>query len=164
MTILITEATIRVAMDSLHMPPSWFLALQPQDEKTIVILEVPAAQAQAAAPLRLALEQHLAKTAPVQVVLTAQKPAPVAATPKGHAQSDRPVAPDVQVIIAVASGKGGVGKSTVAVNLALAAAAAGLRVGLLDADIYGPSLPMLLNLPSVPPPRWSRIPYFTVYV
>jgi ATP-binding protein involved in chromosome partitioning len=52
----------------------------------------------------------------------------------------------VKNVVAVASGKGGVGKSTVAVNLALAWAAAGARVGLLDADIYGPSLPLMLGL------------------
>ena len=54
--------------------------------------------------------------------------------------------PDVLNVFAVASGKGGVGKSTTAVNIALALAETGAKVGLLDADIYGPSLPRLLNL------------------
>ena len=59
----------------------------------------------------------------------------------------------VKHIVAVASGKGGVGKSTVSANLAVALAAKGLRVGLMDADIYGPSVPLMFGVPSDEKPR-----------
>jgi ATP-binding protein involved in chromosome partitioning len=60
------------------------------------------------------------------------------------------ILPGVRHVIAVASGKGGVGKSTVAVNLAVGLARRGLRVGLLDADIYGPSIPMMMGVDERP--------------
>ena len=61
-------------------------------------------------------------------------------------ETGRPAAPGVKNVIAVGAGKGGVGKTTVAVNLALALAKCGARVGILDGDIYGPNVPMMLGL------------------
>jgi ATP-binding protein involved in chromosome partitioning len=67
------------------------------------------------------------------------------------------VLPGVKNVIAVASGKGGVGKSTVALNLALALGATGARVGLLDADVYGPSIPLLAGVQGQPRAVGERI-------
>jgi ATP-binding protein involved in chromosome partitioning len=132
------------------------------------MLEVPAADAALYAPVREAAEKALLAIGGVrkaQVVLTTAQapPAPgVTRVRRGSAS----VAPDpkadtrglppgerlanVNRVIAVASGKGGVGKSTVSVNLACAFARLGLRTGLLDADIYGPSAPKMLGLDEQP--------------
>ncbi|MGH8031216.1 MAG: iron-sulfur cluster carrier protein ApbC [Luteimonas sp.] len=81
---------------------------------------------------------------------------PMSSTPASlriHAHAVQPTLkplPRVRNIIAIGSGKGGVGKSTTAVNLALALAADGARVGVLDADVYGPSVPMMLGLSGRP--------------
>jgi ATP-binding protein involved in chromosome partitioning len=134
-------------------------------------ITVPAERASAYEPMREAAETAV-KTLPgvagAMVVLTAEKKGGVAAAPRPtpppqpqrgssappHQHAPRQPAkaevPGVNAIVAVASGKGGVGKSTTAVNLALAMKANGLRVGILDADIYGPSLPRLLHLSGRP--------------
>jgi len=73
----------------------------------------------------------------------------------GPAKQD--LIPDVKHVIAVSSGKGGVGKSTVAVNLAVALAQAGARVGLMDADVYGPNIPMMMGATAPPEQQDGKI-------
>ncbi|MEP9386234.1 Mrp/NBP35 family ATP-binding protein [Mesorhizobium sp. KR9-304] len=77
------------------------------------------------------------------------RPAPHSHAPASRSSGKRGI-PGIASIIAVASGKGGVGKSTTAINLALGLAAMGKKVGVLDADIYGPSMPRLLNIRGKP--------------
>jgi ATP-binding protein involved in chromosome partitioning len=101
----------------------------------------------------------------VAAVLTAHRePAaaapPAAPAPHAHGPTLPPgerLLAQVPVVIAVASGKGGVGKSTVAANLAVALAASGLHTGLLDADIFGPSVPRMLGVAGKPEIRGERM-------
>jgi ATP-binding protein involved in chromosome partitioning len=131
------------------------------------MLEVAAADAALYAPVRDAAERALMALPGIdraQVVLTAaakgpapgvtrvRKGAQVSPDPRGQLAGMPPAQrlEHVRRVIAVASGKGGVGKSTVAVNLACAFAGLGLTVGLLDADIYGPSAPRMLGIDEQP--------------
>lgn len=84
----------------------------------------------------------------VDVQMTAVSKAPAA---------PRQLAPDIRHIVAVSSGKGGVGKSTVAVNLACSLARTGARVGLLDCDVHGPDVPMMMGLSGPPEQREKRL-------
>ena len=124
-------------------------------------IEADPAEARALEPLRKACEaavKALPGVLSCAAVLTAERapggrphagPPPTLGAPAAG-QAQKPLAPGVRSIIAVASGKGGVGKSTTAVNLALALASVGQRVGVLDADIYGPSMPRMFGLTGRP--------------
>jgi ATP-binding protein involved in chromosome partitioning len=132
------------------------------DGKVIFSITVPAEKARELEPLRQAAEVAVREVPGVEqamVALTAERrqgagesrqrtaPPPVR---EDRGPPPKAGVPGVRSIIAVASGKGGVGKSTVAVNLALGLQAIGLKVGILDADIYGPSMPRLLGLTGRP--------------
>ncbi|WP_366656487.1 iron-sulfur cluster carrier protein ApbC [Fodinicurvata sp. EGI_FJ10296] len=150
-------------------------AILPNDDGAQIILEVEAGRADRLSSLQTRVEDavktalpHLAK---VTVIMTAERSAgaedanrpqrqaaPSGPAPRPGASGNGPqagaerrtMAPDVRHIIAVASGKGGVGKSTVAANLALGLQRLGLSVGVLDADIYGPSMPRMLGVTGKP--------------
>jgi len=126
-------------------------------------IEVDPAKGAALEPMRQAAQLAIEAVPGVrtaQAILTAERKSPPPLAVKGgarpagggvsHKISSRPVAPQVRYIIAVASGKGGVGKSTVAANLAAAFVRLGKRTGLLDADIYGASQPIMTGLSGRP--------------
>ncbi len=119
------------------------------------VLEIPGSQAEAYQPVKAAAEAALAAldgVETVSIVMTGHSSpaAPPDLKPQKTEAKGPEAIPGVKSIIAIASGKGGVGKSTVTANLACALAQMGLKVGVLDADVYGPSQPRMLGVSGRP--------------
>jgi ATP-binding protein involved in chromosome partitioning len=170
---LLDRATVIAALDAIRDPKSGqglvaaglAQGLTVADDRAGFVLEVAPGDTALYAPVRDAAEAAL-KAIPgmarVSVVLTAEtapaaKPARTASLSPQAVEQTRAKAPvptdrpaHVRRVLAVASGKGGVGKSTVAANLAAALAGRGLSVGVLDADVYGPSMPTMLGVSGKP--------------
>ncbi len=154
MSCRMTEDDIRAALAPFNVAHR-LDGVHVQGGMVQVSLAVSRQEAASMEPLRRDIEAALRALPGVKsatVVLTAHAQAAPPAPPPAEN-----LLPGVRHVIAVASGKGGVGKSTVAVNLAVALAQSGLKTGLLDADIYGPSLPKMLGITTKPEVRGGKM-------
>ncbi len=103
--------------------------------------------------MREAAEEHVGALPGVTKVTVTMD----AEVPQGRGFGEKPQLPGIRNIVAVSSGKGGVGKSTIAVNLAVSLALNGARVGIMDMDVYGPNVPMMLGVNRQPEVRNSKL-------
>ena len=156
-----TEEIVRKALSHVRDPERGDIVaagmvsgLVIKDGNVLVTIEVARERGAKLEPMRKAAEAAVAAVPGVlssTVVLTAQKDAPKAPADAPRAPGGgKLLLPGVHAVIAIASGKGGVGKSTTAANIALALAVSGKRIGMLDADIFGPSLPTMLGIKGRP--------------
>ncbi len=150
MGIVTREKILETLAAVPSVTPGMITGVQVGDDGHVVfMIEVDPARGSAMEPLRQTAEDAVAKlpgVKKVSAILTAERAAQDNGPDPHGMNKNPPLQLPIKTIIAVASGKGGVGKSTVAFNIAVALARAGQSVGLLDADIYGPSVPRLSGI------------------
>ncbi len=117
-----------------------------EEKKIVISLDIPSASAEIAKQLTEEITKRLSKLG-LDIMVNIGQPK----MPRQTSSDGKNVLPNIQNFVMVSSGKGGVGKSTTTVNLALALAQQGKRVGLLDADIYGPNIPRMMGIADVQP-------------
>ncbi|MBF0356782.1 MAG: iron-sulfur cluster carrier protein ApbC [Alphaproteobacteria bacterium] len=177
---IVTQETLLAALKNVKDPEKgsdlvslgMISGISIKDGHVAFAIEIDPARAKTLEPVRIEAEKAvhaLPGVLTVQAVLTAErkKGKDGGGHDHGHGHAhgapggEKPLIPHVKAVIAVASGKGGVGKSTTTVNLALALVGMGLKVGVFDADIYGPSMPRMLGIegqPEMSPDGQSILP------
>jgi len=118
-----------------------------EDNDISIHLGIPSAAAEIETQLREEISKRISALGAFKINLTIDKPE----IPRETSSQGKNVLPDIQNFVMVSSGKGGVGKSTTTVNIAIALAQQGKRVGLLDADIYGPNIPRMMGIEGIEP-------------